>query len=81
VHKTFPQETLSLYEFRTGTKKEYFVECESHESTLLAYYTLNSIGEKTNFKNPLHLDRMSEQEKKERLELRWRRKPAGEHIE
>lgn len=69
VHAKFEHEQVKLFEFVTKEgAKEYYLQTESYDSTLYVYYLLNNYNEKSVFKNPLHLDKMSEEEK----EKRWR---------
>ena len=69
VHAKFEHEQVKLFECVTKEgAKEYYLQTESYDSTLYVYYLLNNYNEKSVFKNPLHLDKMSEEEK----EKRWK---------
>ena len=67
LRKQFPDEVVKLYELKETKGRQYYIECESIESTLLAYYLLNSRKEKTMFRNPLRLDKMSWEERMDKF--------------
>ena len=64
----FPEESLTYYEFVPWDgPREYFLKTDSKASTLFIYYLLSNFGERVHLKNPLHLDKMVDEERKRRF--------------
>jgi hypothetical protein len=70
LNKQYPNETLKMWKFITDQNdQEFYIETGSKESSLYTYIVMTQFLERSSFKNPKGLERMSDRERQSRFRL------------
>ena len=68
LNREYPRETLSLWQFlNENDELEYYISTGTRESSLYIYIVMTQFQEKSSFKNPKGLERLSREEREKRF--------------